>query len=323
MNPIRRAKTVFDIEMDALRRTRARLDDHFVIGVNLIAECLNRKGKVIVTGIGKSGNIGQKIAATLTSTGTTSVVLNALDALHGDIGIINDGDVVLALSYTGESEELLRLLPAIKRFDVKIIAMTGHPKSRLARHSDVVLNLSIRGEACPFNLAPTASTAAMLVLGDALAMCVLEARGFKKRDASKPFSVIAPTQTWIYRNCFVASHALSTPSLLPGPYTLVFDIKRKKSVAPQTIAGLASIGIRIPKHWISRVVRKASVPLVTTSVNESGEKPASTLAEIKKVVANAAARGVKVDLIVFEGALPGKPSRVIDFTKPDWKITRD
>ena len=185
MNPIRRAKTVFDIEMDALRRTRARLDDHFVIGVNLIAECLNRKGKVIVTGIGKSGNIGQKIAATLTSTGTTSVVLNALDALHGDIGIINDGDVVLALSYTGESEELLRLLPAIKRFDVKIIAMTGHPKSRLARHSDVVLNLSIRGEACPFNLAPTASTAAMLVLGDALAMCVLEARGFKKSDFAK------------------------------------------------------------------------------------------------------------------------------------------
>ena len=185
MNPIRRAKTVFDIEMDALRRTRARLDARFVTAVDLIAECLNRKGKVIVTGVGKSGNIGQKIAATLTSTGTTSVVLNALDALHGDIGIINDGDVVLALSYTGESEELLRLLPAIKRFDVKIIAMTGHPKSRLARHSDVVLNLSIHLEACPFNLAPTASTTAMLVLGDALAMCVLEARGFRKSDFAK------------------------------------------------------------------------------------------------------------------------------------------
>ncbi len=185
MNPIRRAKAVFDIEMEALCRTRARLDANFVAAVNLVTGCLNRKGKVVVTGVGKSGNIGQKIAATLTSTGTTSVLLNAQDALHGDIGIIHDGDVVLALSYTGESEELLRLLPAIKRFDVRIVAMTGHPKSRLARHSDVVLNLSIRKEACPFNLAPTASTTAMLVLGDALAMCILEARGFRKSDFAK------------------------------------------------------------------------------------------------------------------------------------------
>src|SRR5205814_3737016 len=137
-----------------------------------------RRGKLVVLGIGKSGNIGQKISATLTSTGSTSVVLNSVDALHGDLGIVNDGDLILALSYSGESEELLNLLPGLKRFSVRIIAITGAPKSSLGRYSDVVLSVKVPREACPFNLAPTASTTAMLVLGDALAMAVLQARGF-------------------------------------------------------------------------------------------------------------------------------------------------
>src|SRR5206468_2641412 len=130
-------------------------------------------------------NLGHKIAATFSSTGTTSVVLDAVNALHGDLGIVRDGDVVLALSYSGETEELLRILPAIKRFDVKIVAMTAHPKSQIARYSDVVLNVQVKKEACPFNLAPTSSTTAMLAMGDALAMCVLEARGFKKSDYAR------------------------------------------------------------------------------------------------------------------------------------------
>jgi arabinose-5-phosphate isomerase len=185
MDYVKRAKDVFDIEIDALRRTRARLDEQFCAVVDLIVKTLQNKGKLIVIGVGKSGNVGQKIAATLTSTGTTSVVLNAADALHGDLGVVNDGDVVLALSYSGETEELVRILPAIKRFDVKILAMTGYPKSSIARHSDLVLNVSIKKEACPFNLAPTSSTTAMLALGDALALCVLDARGFKKSDYAK------------------------------------------------------------------------------------------------------------------------------------------
>jgi arabinose-5-phosphate isomerase len=138
-----------------------------------------------VVGIGKSGNVGQKIAATLTSTGSPCVVLSSVDALHGDLGIINDGDVILALSYSGESEELLNLRPALKRFSVKIISITGAPKSSLARYSDVVLNTRVPKEACPFNLAPTASTTAMLVMGDALAMAILQARGFKQKDYAK------------------------------------------------------------------------------------------------------------------------------------------
>jgi arabinose-5-phosphate isomerase len=185
MSYVQLAKTVFDLEIDGLRQTRARLDASFAKAVEVIVKCLGNRGKVVVTGVGKSGNIGHKIAATLTSTGTTSVVLNSVDALHGDLGVINDGDCVLVLSYSGETEELTRILPAIKRFDATIISMTSHTKSSLARHSDIVLSVCVKKEACPFNLAPTASTTAMLVLGDALAMCVLDARGFKKPDYAR------------------------------------------------------------------------------------------------------------------------------------------
>jgi arabinose-5-phosphate isomerase len=180
-----KAREVFDIELAALKAVRGQLDRSFDAAVSTITEVVNRRGKIVVVGIGKSGNVGAKIAATLTSTGSTSVVLNSVDALHGDLGIINDGDVILALSYSGESDELLNLLPAIKRFSVKIIVLTGGLKSSLARHSDIVLNVHVPKEACPFNLAPTSSTTATLVMGDALAMAVLQARGFKQSDFAK------------------------------------------------------------------------------------------------------------------------------------------
>ncbi len=185
VNHLAQARRVFDVEVAALKAVRAQLDGAFNDAVELLAGTLRQRGKIIVVGIGKSGNIGHKIAATLTSTGSTSVVLHSVDALHGDLGVINDGDVILALSYSGESEELLNLLPALKRFLVKIIAMTGAPKSSLARHSDLVLNVRVPREACPWNLAPTASTTAMLVMGDALAMAVLQARGFKQQDFAR------------------------------------------------------------------------------------------------------------------------------------------
>lgn len=182
MSHLARARQVFDIEIAALKKVRAQLDRSFEAAVGAIVDAVKRRGKVVVVGIGKSGNVGQKIAATLTSTGAVSVVLNSVDALHGDLGIINDGDVILALSYSGESEELLNLLPALKRFSVKIISFTGNQKSSLARHSDISLNVKVHKEACPFNLAPTSSTTAMLVMGDALAMAVLQASGFKQKD---------------------------------------------------------------------------------------------------------------------------------------------
>jgi len=182
VNHLAKAREVFDIEIAALKSVRAQLSPSFARAVETIVEAIKRRGKIIVVGIGKSGNIGRKIAATFTSTRTTSVVLNSVDALHGDIGIVNDGDVILALSYSGESEELLNLLPALKRFSVKFISLTGNAKSSLARHSDVVLNVKVSREACPFNLAPTSSTTAMLVMGDALAMAVMTVSGFKQKD---------------------------------------------------------------------------------------------------------------------------------------------
>ena len=185
MSHLRQAREVFDIELAALKAVRAQLDKSFDGAVTLLVEALQRRGKVVIVGIGKSGNVGQKIAATLTSTGSTAVMLNSVDALHGDVGIVNDGDVILALSYSGESEELLNLLPALKRFSVKLISLTGNLKSSLARHSDVVLNVRVPKEACPFNLAPTSSTTAMLVMGDALAMAALQARGFKQKDYAR------------------------------------------------------------------------------------------------------------------------------------------
>jgi len=185
VNHLSKARNVFDIEIAALKRVRAQLDNSFDRAVEIIVETARHRGKIVVVGIGKSGNVGSKIAATLTSTGSTSVVLNSVDALHGDLGIVNDGDVILALSYTGESEELLNLLPALKRFSVKIIALTGNLKSSLAKHCDVSLNVKVPKEACPFNLAPTSSTTAALVMGDALAMAALQARGFKQKDYAK------------------------------------------------------------------------------------------------------------------------------------------
>jgi arabinose-5-phosphate isomerase len=179
---LQRAREVFRLEIAALRAVERLLDDAFTHAVDLAVATLNARQKIVVVGIGKSGIIGRKIAATLSSTGSTAVVLDAVDALHGDLGIVNDGDLILALSYSGESEELLNLIPALRRFSVRILALTGVPKSTLAKHADVVLNVAVPREACPFNLAPTSSTTATLVLGDALAMAILDARGFKQRD---------------------------------------------------------------------------------------------------------------------------------------------
>src|SRR5438309_11665903 len=185
MSHLKRAREVFDIELAGLRAVRAQLDQAFDRAVEVMVHALRQRAKIVVVGVGKSGNVGQKIAATLTSTGSTAVVLHSVDALHGDLGIVSDGDVILALSYSGESEEMVNLIPALKRFSVKIICLTGMPKSSLARYSDLVLNVRVPKEACPFNLAPTASTTAMLVMGDALAMAVLQARGFKRQDFAR------------------------------------------------------------------------------------------------------------------------------------------
>jgi arabinose-5-phosphate isomerase len=185
MDYLEKAGRVLDIEIFELKRLRERLGEDFSRAVELIKEAVDARGKVVVVGVGKSGHIGAKIAATLTSTGSPAVVLDSSNALHGDLGVVADGDVVLALSASGETEEMVRILPAIARFQVRIIAICGDPKSTLAQNAHLFLDVNIEQEACPLNLAPTSSTTVMLALGDALAMVLLEARGFNKEDFAK------------------------------------------------------------------------------------------------------------------------------------------
>lgn len=185
MNYLERAKRVISIEIEEIHRIGERLGKNFLGAVNLIRDALRKKGKIIVVGVGKSGHIGKKIAATLTSTGSTAVMLSSLNALHGDLGIISKGDIILTLSYSGETEEIVNILPALIHFDIKLIAMTGNLNSCLARTSDIVLDVAVSQEACPLNLSPTSSTTAMLVIGDALAMVLLEMNGFSAEDFAK------------------------------------------------------------------------------------------------------------------------------------------
>jgi arabinose-5-phosphate isomerase len=176
------ARETLDIEAQALMGLKSRLDSRFSQAVQMM---LNVKGRVVVTGMGKSGHIGSKIAATLASTGTPAMFVHPGEASHGDLGMIKAVDIVLAISNSGESDELVSILPVLKRQGVPLIAMTGGMNSALAKHADVVLDSSVDKEACPLNLAPTASTTAQLALGDALAVALLDARGFKAEDFAR------------------------------------------------------------------------------------------------------------------------------------------
>jgi arabinose-5-phosphate isomerase len=176
---LQRAKDVLSIEAKGIVSLMDRLDDSFVRAVELLHGC---RGKVVVTGMGKSGLICRKIAATLSSTGTPSFFLHAGDANHGDMGMIMPNDVVLAISNSGETEEILRLIPILRRLGITLIAMTGNHGSTLSRAADVTLDASVKEEACPLGLSPTASTTAALALGDALAVILLEKKGFKEED---------------------------------------------------------------------------------------------------------------------------------------------
>ncbi len=179
---IQLAQGVIDTELQAIEALRSRIDDAFVKACEHMLHC---RGRIVVTGMGKSGHIGGKIAATLASTGSPAFFVHPGEASHGDLGMITSHDVVLILSNSGETDELLTILPLIKRLDVPLIALTGNPDSRLAKAADAHIDISVAKEACPLGLAPTASTTATLVMGDALAVSLLESRGFTKDDFAR------------------------------------------------------------------------------------------------------------------------------------------
>jgi arabinose-5-phosphate isomerase len=182
------ARKVISIEVEAVEHLLEELDENFINAVEMIHDC---KGRVIVTGLGKSGAVGRKVAATLASTGTASYFLHASEGIHGDLGIVNKEDVIICLSKSGNTDELFKLIPVFKRIGAKMIAITANPDSALGKHSDIVLSIGKKEEACPYDLAPTSSTTAMTVLGDALAITLLKKRNFTEED----FSFLHPAGT--------------------------------------------------------------------------------------------------------------------------------
>ncbi len=182
LRPIEMARRVLQIEADAVSALQQKLGDDFVRAIAMVLAC---RGRVIVCGLGKSGHIGRKIAATLASTGTPAYFVHAAEAAHGDMGMITNNDIVIAISNSGENDELLTIVPLIKRQGGQLIAISGNPASSLAREADVNLDAGVKEEACPLNLAPTASTTAALALGDALAVALLDARGFGASDFAR------------------------------------------------------------------------------------------------------------------------------------------
>jgi arabinose-5-phosphate isomerase len=212
------ARKVLAIEADAVRALAARIDRRFLAAVKLIHE---RRGRVLVSGMGKSGHVARKIASTLASTGTPAYFVHPAEASHGDLGMIESGDVFVAISYSGESAELREILPAIKRRGARLIAITGNAESTLAREADVNLDAAVAQEACPHNLAPTASTTAALALGDALAVALLDARGFSAADFARS-----------HPRGKLPGQALSAQALLH-----VDDVMRKGAELPQVKSG--------------------------------------------------------------------------------------
>jgi arabinose-5-phosphate isomerase len=178
-NCITRARQVLDIEAEAVKTLKSRIGSEFVSALNII---MKARGRVVVSGMGKTGIIAQKFSATLASTGTPSLFLHSAEAVHGDLGRVTPDDIIIIISNSGEGEEIKQLLPLLKKIGSKVIALTGNKNSILARHSDIVLDVSVKKEACPLGLAPTASTTATLAMTDALAVCLIELKGFREQD---------------------------------------------------------------------------------------------------------------------------------------------
>ncbi|HKQ29936.1 MAG TPA: KpsF/GutQ family sugar-phosphate isomerase [Burkholderiales bacterium] len=226
-------RDVISLEADTLAALVARVNDQFALACRIIQAC---KGRVVVTGMGKSGHIGGKVAATLASTGTPAFFVHPGEASHGDIGMITVDDVVLAISNSGETEEILTILPIIKRMGVKLVALTGKTDSTIARQADAVLDCAVEQEACPLNLAPTASTTAALVMGDALAVALLKARGFTQED----FARSHPAGKLGRRLLLYVSDVMHTGSEIP---VVKDDATLREALLEMTSKGLGMTGV--------------------------------------------------------------------------------
>lgn len=264
------AKKVLKIEADAVAALISRIDDSFEKAVDVILGC---EGRVVVTGMGKSGLIGKKIASTLASTGTPALFLHPAEGVHGDLGMVTKGDAIIALSNSGETEELSRMLPAFKRLGIKIISLTGNPDSTLAKNSDVVINVGVAEEACPLGLAPTASTTATLAMGDALAVALLEQRGFKEDDFAcfHPGGALGKRLLLHVRDLMHTGNAVPTVSEDTLVKDAIYEISSKKLGITSVLDGAGTmVGIISDgdlRRWMEKA-EKAGESLLTKKAAE-------------------------------------------------------
>lgn len=236
------AREVLQIEAQAVAALTDRIDGAFSSAVDLLLACV---GRVVVSGVGKSGHIGRKIAATLASTGTPSMFVHAAEAAHGDLGMITRGDVLLALSYSGEGDELLTMLPIAKRLGTPLIAITGNPSSALAKLADVHIDVHVDKEACPLNLAPTSSTTAMLAMGDALAVACLDARGFGPEDFARahPGGALGRKLLIYVRDVMRTDQQVPTVDIGASVMDALHEITRKQIGVTAVVGGGVLAGI--------------------------------------------------------------------------------
>jgi arabinose-5-phosphate isomerase len=313
MNYLAQARCVIETEIEGLQRMSERLDQSLIDAVGILQDTLRNRGKIVVVGVGKSGNIGHKIAATLNSTGATAVVLDSQNALHGDLGLLSDGDAVMMLSYSGETRELMDLLPFIKRFDVKLIALTGNPGSTLSRFSAVTLDTSVEREACPLNLAPTSSSTAMLVMGDTLAMVLLESRGFTEEDFARfhPGGALGRALLTRVSDIMRVDAELPTVDLGGNVFAALDSMNRARAGACLILNPDGSLAGIFTHGDFARSFRND--PLL-------GEKPVAELMTRKPITVQADSLAVEVlktigdnridDIVVLDGE--GKPVGLID-----------
>ena len=264
---IAEAKKVIRIEAEALLALADSINGEFERAVKLI---LASRGRVIVTGMGKSGLIGQKIASTMASTGTPAFFLHPAEAIHGDLGMIMKGDVVIAISSSGETEELLRILPIIERIGAQLIAMTGRPGSNLAKTGDVLLNVAVKEEACPLGLAPTASTTATLAMGDALAVALLVERGFKADD----FALFHPGGSLGKKLLLKVSDLMHSGSSMP---IVQADVLMREALFEITSKGLGCTGVADSNGALSGVITDGDLRRALEKGVEFLDRPAAEL----------------------------------------------
>ncbi|MEK6665944.1 MAG: KpsF/GutQ family sugar-phosphate isomerase [candidate division NC10 bacterium] len=260
-NRLKLAERVLKLEAEGILGLLPRLDARFLKAVDLLHDC---RGRVIVTGMGKSGLVGRKIAATLASTGTPAYFLHPAEGVHGDVGLVARDDVVLAISNSGETDELLAILPQLKRLGVRLILLTGTPASTLAKQSDVVLDVSVAEEACPMNLAPTSSTTATLALGDALAMVLLDLKGLRPED----YAALHPRGALGWRALFRVADLMRTGEAVPrvgedAPMTEVIREMTEKRLGVTTVVDAAGRLLGIVTDGDLRRVHLRDAPILS------------------------------------------------------------